>query len=74
MPQHPMFQIYKRNYLNKVTGFSFQQLSRMSTGKRRLTRSFVDLCCYRLGRPEGELFLPEEALVAAANGEDQKQR
>lgn len=66
MPQHPLFQIYKRTYLNQVTGFSFQQLSRVSTGKRRLTRSFVDLCCYRLGRPEEELFLSEAAAATAS--------
>jgi hypothetical protein len=73
MPQHPMFQIYKRNYLNQVTGFSFQQLSRMSTGKRRLTRSFVDLCCYRLGRPEGELFLPEATAAGVGSQAQEKQ-
>ena len=67
MPQHPLFRIYTRTYLHDVTGFSYQHLSRVCTGKQRLTRAFVDLCCYRLGRPEEELFLPEAAAAAVVS-------
>lgn len=58
MPTHPIFEIYTRAYLHRVTGFSFVHLSRVNTGKQPLSRSFIDRCCYALGRREGELFLP----------------
>lgn len=61
---HPLFKIYTRSYLSEATGFSRGHLSRVATGKERLSRSFIDLCCYRLGRPEEELFLPN---AVAAN-------
>jgi len=56
---HPLFRIYTRSYLSETTGFSKSHLCRVATGKAPLTRSFVARVCLALGRPEGELFLPE---------------
>jgi len=66
MPMHPMFKIYTRSYLSEATGFSLGHLSRVNTGNERLSRSFIDRCCYRLGRPEEELFLSEAAAATAS--------
>ena len=67
MPSHPIFEIYTRAYLRRVTGFSLPQLSRVNTGKQRLTRNFIAQCCYALGRPAKELFLPDDARVPSSN-------
>ncbi len=66
MPSHPMFEIYTRPYLHRVTGLSLQHLSRVATGKQRLNRSFVDRCCRALARPEEELFLLDAASVPSS--------
>lgn len=55
--QHPLFEIYTREWLNKVTGYSKVYLSRVSTGQVPITRSFIDRVCYALKRPPEELFL-----------------
>lgn len=67
MPSHPIFEIYTRAYLHRVTGFGFQQLSRVSTGKQRPTRNFITRCCYALKRPEEELFLLDAASVPSSD-------
>jgi len=58
MQQHPLFIIYKRRYLSRVTGYSTGYLCRMATGGQPLTRSFIERVCFKLNRPEEELFLP----------------
>ena len=67
MPGHPMFEMYTRAYLHRVTGFSLPHLSRVNTGKQRLTRSFIDRCCLALSRPAEELFLLNAASLPASN-------
>jgi len=56
--QHPLFIEYRRDWLHKVTGYTKSYLSRVATGKTPLTRSFIRQVCYKLNRPEEELFLP----------------
>jgi len=75
MPQHPVFIIYTRDWLNEVTGFSKGYLSRLATGKISLSRSFVERVCFKLDRPEAELFLPEatEELSASSQGDEQQE-
>jgi len=69
----PLFKIYTRSYLSEVTGFSKGHLSRVNTGKQRLSRTFIDRCCYKLRRPEEELFLPEAVAAAASSQVHEKQ-
>lgn len=57
MPQHPLFERYKRDWLHQVTGFSKPYLCRLARGKAPLTRSFIERVCFALNRPEEELFL-----------------
>lgn len=59
MPQHPLFHKYTRDWLSEVTGYSKGYLSRVATGKIPLSRSFVERVCFKLGKPEEELFLPD---------------
>lgn len=59
MPQHPVFIEYRRAFLHKVTGYSKGYLCRVATGKTPLSRSFIERICYKLNRPEAELFLPD---------------
>ena len=55
--QHPVFLMYKREYLHQVTGYSQDHLGRVANGKAPLTRAFIQRVCYALNRPEEELFL-----------------
>jgi len=57
--QHPLFVKYKRDWLHEVTGYSKEYLSRVATGRTRLTRSFIERVCFKLNKPEEELFLVE---------------
>jgi len=66
MPRHPIFEIYTRAYLHRVTGLSKQHLSRVATGKQQPTRSFIDRCCLALNRPAKELFLLDAASVPSS--------
>lgn len=59
MPQHPLFTKYKRDWLHEVTGYSKGYLCRVATGKIPLSRSFIERVCFKLNRPENELFLLE---------------
>ncbi len=59
MRQHPLFTTYKRDWLHEVTGYSKGYLCRVATGKIPLSRSFIERICFKLGRPEEELFLPD---------------
>jgi len=59
--QHPLFIKYKRDWLNKVTGYSKGYLSRVATGRIALSRPFIERVCFKLNRPESELFLPDTA-------------
>lgn len=70
MPRHPIFEIYTRAYLHRVTGFSFPHLSIVSTGKQRLTRNFITRCCYALNRPAEELFLLDAASVPSNSSQN----
>ncbi len=67
--QHPLFIEYRRDWLHKVTGFSKGYLSRVATGKTPLTRSFIRQVCYKLNRPEKELFLPGGAEARLASSQ-----
>lgn len=55
---HPLFIEYRRDWLHKVTGYSKGYLSRVARGKIPLSRPFIERVCFRLKRPEEELFLP----------------
>jgi transcriptional regulator with XRE-family HTH domain len=69
----PLFRIYTRSYLSDITGFSKTHLSRVSTGHAPLTRSFIARVCQALGRPEGELFLPEAMAAGVGSQAQEKQ-
>jgi len=55
--RHPVFVMYSRDWLHGVTHYSLRYLCRMATGKVPVSRSFKERACFKLGRPEGELFL-----------------
>lgn len=57
--QHPLFEIYTRGHLSKVTGYSKVYLCRVASGKVPLTRAFIDRVCFKLNLPEGKLFLSD---------------
>ena len=59
--KHPVFVIYTRGWLHKVTGFSKGYLSRVATGKLPLSRAFVERVCFKMGFPESELFLHDKS-------------
>ncbi|KKL80837.1 hypothetical protein LCGC14_2000800 [marine sediment metagenome] len=61
MEEHPLFTIYKRRYLSDVTGYSVGYLCRIATGGQPLSRSFMERVCFKLKRPEEELFLTNAA-------------
>ena len=67
-PQHPIFIKYARDWISEATGFSKGYLSRVATGKVRLSRSFIERVCFKLGEPESELF-QREVLQAGEVGE-----
>ncbi|MBA7673722.1 hypothetical protein ES703_81926 [subsurface metagenome] len=54
--EYLIFRKYSRQWLSEVTGFSLGYLSRVNTGKQRLTRSFIERCCFKLGESEDNLF------------------
>jgi len=60
--QHPIFTTYTRDYLHRITGYSKNYLSQLATRNLPLTRTFVDLCCFKLNRPREELFLLDGVL------------
>lgn len=64
--QHPLFEIYTRGHLSKVTGYSKVYLCRVASGKVPLTRSFIDRVCFKLNLPEEDLFLLD-AVSASEN-------
>ena len=57
MNQYPLFAIYRRDWLHRITGYSEGYLSRVATGKVPLNRAFIERVCFNLGRPENELFV-----------------
>ena len=61
MQQHPLFVKYRREWLCEATGYSKGYLSRVSTGRIPLSRSFIERVCFKLRKPEEDLFLPEHA-------------
>ncbi len=61
--QHPLFEIYTRGHLRKITGYSKVYLCRVALGKVPLTRAFIDRVCFKLNLPEEDLFLPDEVGV-----------
>lgn len=67
--QHPLFIKYTREWLHQVTGFSKGYLSRVATGRIPLSRSFIERVCFKLNRPESELFLPDAARSASSGHE-----
>lgn len=61
MQQHPLFTKYTRDWLHKATGYSKGYLCRVATGRVLLSRSFIERICFKLNKPETELFLPDAA-------------
>jgi len=59
MKQYPLFVIYRRDWLHRLTGYSEGYLSRVATGKTPLSRAFIERVCFNLHRREEELFLLE---------------
>lgn len=59
---HPLFAKYPPALLSEATGYSRGYLSRLATGRVSVSRSFVQRMCYKFGKPEAELFLPEGIL------------
>lgn len=57
--EHPVFIIYKRDYLHELTGYSKGYLSRVATGHTPLSRPFIERVCFQLNRAEADLFLPQ---------------
>ena len=55
--QHPVFVKYRREWLREMTGYSKCYLSRVAIGRLPLSRAFIERVCYRLQKPESELFL-----------------
>lgn len=58
MNQYPLFVIYRRDWLHRLTGYSEGYLSRVATGKIPLSRAFIERVCFNLDRPKNELFVP----------------
>jgi len=58
--QHPVFNIYTRDWLHEVTGYSKGYISRVATGKTRLSRAFIARACFSLQQPKSALFLPNK--------------
>ena len=67
--QHPLFEIYTRSHLRKITGYSKVYLCRVALGKVPLTRAFIDRVCFKLNLPEEDLFLLD---AVGANENDHK--
>jgi len=59
MEQHPLFFKYTREWLHKKTGYSKGYLCRVATGRMPASRAFIDRVCFKLNKPEAELFLPD---------------
>ena len=59
MEQHPLFIKYTRSWLSEKTGYTKSYLSRVATGKIRLSQYFVERVAFSLQQPPSELFLPE---------------
>ena len=57
--QHPLFIKYRRDWLHEVTGYSKGYLCRVAKGNVPLSRSFIERVCFKLHRPEEDLFLSE---------------
>ena len=56
MKPRPLFIKYKRDWLHETTGYSKGYLSRVATGKIRLSRAFIERICFKLKQSEKELF------------------
>ncbi len=71
MPQqlHPLFEIYTRSHLSKVTGYSKVYLCRVASGKVPLTRAFIDRVCFKLNLPEEKLFLANAVETHSGSGQ-----
>ncbi len=61
---HPVFHKYTRDWLHEVTGYSKGYLSRVARGNISLSRYFVERVCFKLNRPQKELF--RSAFIAAS--------
>lgn len=68
MQQHPLFRKYTREYLSQQTGYTRGYLSKVSTGKLPLTRTFMEMVSFKLNEPIESLFLLDTAgLVSVDN-------
>ena len=67
--QHPVFMKYRRDWLAEITGFSKGYLSRIATGRYPLSRSFIERVCFKLGKPEEELFLPDGSVESGSQSD-----
>ena len=66
--QHPLFVMYRREWLHEMTGYSRCYLSRVALGRLPLSRAFVERVCYRLQKRESELFLPKRVAPRKSGG------
>lgn len=66
-PQHPLFEIYTREHISHVTGYSKVYLSRVSCGRTPLTRAFIDRVCFKLECTEEQLFSPDAVVESKAD-------
>lgn len=73
MQRHPIFIIYTREWLSEVTGYHKGYLSRLATGKARVSRSFIERCCFKLKQPEDKLFLSDAAEAPSTLSQPHKQ-
>ncbi len=61
MQQHPVFKKYTREWLSQHTGYTRGYLSKVSTGKMPLTRTFMQMVSFKLKEPAEDLFLLDAA-------------
>lgn len=66
--KHPLFHKYTRHWLHRQTGYSKGYLSKLARGRIPLSRAFIAQCCYKLGEPEVELFLPQGVQGGCSSG------
>ncbi|MBA7555531.1 hypothetical protein ES705_48199 [subsurface metagenome] len=54
--QYRLFLKYTREYLSQITGYSKNYLSRIATGARAPSETFIGVCCHTLKEPQEYLF------------------
>jgi len=70
MPKHPVFRKYTREWLSEHTGYTRGYLSKVSTGKMPLTRTFMEMVSFKLNEPKESLFLLDAASVPSSSSQN----